>query len=426
MATPVPLVDLAVRRVAGWAAGLTNLLACLHEACLDPRHAALRRCARGLGPVVLVAGLAWAGSAVAQSAPEAPPPVDVSQAPQPAPVQQVAQSAHTLRVAISEVPPFVVQDSDGSWRGISVDLWRRVAEAQGYRFELVPMAFKDVLPSVEAGQVDVAVGALTMTAEREKRLDFTHPFYQTGLAIGVPRQDVGGGWALVLSLVSWRFASVVLGLAALLFAVGTLLWFFERRRNQEQFGGAPAQGLGQSFWWAAVTMTTVGYGDKSPITLGGRLVAIVWMFAALIMVSGFTAALTSALTVGSLQGGITGVQDLQRAHVATVAGTVSARYLAAERIRTTGYADVHGAMQAVQRGEADAVVYDRPILQYRNAELADGGLRLLPGTFEHQSYGFAVPSGSALREPVSQHILRITQSEAWVGITRRYLGPDTP
>ena len=334
-----------------------------------------------------------------------------------------AEPGQPLRVAISEAPPFTMREAGGSWRGISVDLWSDIAKARGWRYQLVPMAFKETLPSLESGRVDVVIGALTMTAEREAKFDFTHPFYQTGLAIAVPRDGSGGAWALVKRFVSWEFASAVLGLTALLFAVGVVLWLFERRRNESQFGGTPAQGLGQSFWWAAVTMTTVGYGDKAPVTLAGRLVAIVWMFAALIMVSGFTAAITSALTVGSLQGAIAGPQDLRRVNVATVGETVSARYLGNEHIRSSAFTDLPRAMRAVQNGEAEAVVYDQPILQYRNDELADGGLRLLPGTFENQAYAFAVQSGSALREPISQEILRITDSSEWSELKRKYLGP---
>ena len=81
-------------------------------------------------------------------------------------------------------------------------------------------------------------------------------------------------------------------------------------------------------------------------------------------------------------------------------------------------------MLAVQSGEAEAVVYDLPILQYRNGELNKGGLRLLPGTIENQSYAFAVPSQSPLREPVSQAVLQITGANSWQQTLQRY--PGTP
>lgn len=331
-------------------------------------------------------------------------------------------SEPVLRVGISEVPPFVIKEPDGSWRGISIDLWQQVAAQSGYRFELQPMPFKRLLPSLEAGQLDVVVGALTMTAEREARFDFTHPFYRTGLAIGVPRGGDGSGWAAVKGLVSWQFVSLVLGLAALMLVVGGLLWLFERRHNQQQFGGTPVQGLGSSFWWAAVTMTTVGYGDKAPVTLGGRLIGLVWMFAGLIMVSTFTAAVASALTVGNLQGGIQGPDDLRRAHVASIDKTVSARYLDSQRIRHSDYPSLLGAMRAVQQGEADAVVYDLPIMQYRNGELGQGGLRLLPGTFENQSYAFALDDGSPYRERLNLELLRVTGGDDWDEVLELYLG----
>ncbi|SFR48262.1 Ligand-gated ion channel [Marinobacter gudaonensis] len=334
-----------------------------------------------------------------------------------------AQNA-PLKVGITEVPPFVMQTEDGRWEGISIDLWKEVAAGMGREYKWVPLSFRELLDAAEAGEIDVAVGALTMTAERESRFDFSHPFYQTGLSIAIPPVPEQGLLASLKALISWKFVSVILALGALLLAVGFLLWLVERRRNPEQFGGSAAEGIGASFWWAAVTMTTVGYGDKAPTTFAGRVIALVWMFAGLIMVASFTAAITSSLTVSNLRSGIEGVSDLPGKVVATIGQTASQRYLEEQRIRYQTYPNLTTAMTSVAEGETDAIVYDRPLMQYRNQQLGPQRLSLLPGVFAEQLYALALPEGSPLRAPVSQQILRVTESDEWSAIKAAYLGAD--
>ncbi|MBW4934931.1 transporter substrate-binding domain-containing protein [Marinobacter sp. F4206] len=329
-----------------------------------------------------------------------------------------------LKVGITEVPPFVMQTEDGQWEGISIDLWRTVAAGMGREFEWVPLAFSDLLTATENGEIDVAVGALTMTADRESRFDFSHPFFQTGLSIAIPPQPEQSLLASLKALISWQFVSVVLALGALLLAVGFALWLVERRRNPEQFGGTAAQGIGSSFWWAAVTMTTVGYGDKAPVSFAGRLIALVWMFAGLIMVASFTAAITSSLTVSNLRTGIQGVDDLPGKVVATIDNTASQRYLEDRRIRYQTYPDLTSAMVSVAEGETDAIVYDRALLQYRNQQLGQQQLTILPGIFAEQLYALALPEGRPLRARVSQQILRMTESQDWRSIQASYLGTE--
>ncbi len=332
-----------------------------------------------------------------------------------------ADASGVLSVTTRHVPPFSIKQEDGSWHGISIELWRQIAESLGLDYRLREMGLKAMLTAVERKQVDAAVAALTITSERERRMDFTHPFLSTGLGIAVPLNS-GGGWlAVTQRFFSTRFLQVVTALLGILLLIGILVWFFERRRNA-QFGGTPAQGIGSGLWWSAVTMTTVGYGDKSPQTLGGRVVALVWMFTSIIIISSFTAAIATALTIGELGGKVQGKEDLTRARVASVADSTSAQYLTDARIDFRVEPNLQGALEALSRGTLDAVVYDAPILRYQVRQKYSHQLSVLPGNFARQDYGIALPAGSPHREAINQALLESLQDPAWEELLYRYLG----
>jgi ABC-type amino acid transport substrate-binding protein len=84
-------------------------------------------------------------------------------------------------------PPFAMKNGEGGWEGISIDLWRRVAERLGLRCRLEERdTVQALLEAVTAGQVDAAA-ALTVTAARRQVMDFTQPFFATGLGVAVGR-----------------------------------------------------------------------------------------------------------------------------------------------------------------------------------------------------------------------------------------------
>jgi ABC-type amino acid transport substrate-binding protein len=293
-----------------------------------------------------------------------------------------------------------------------VELWEAASAELGWQTEFIEMGLVAMLEAVARGEVDAAAGALTITAPREVTMDFSHPFLSSGLAIAVPR-DAGGGWLNVVArLFSGRFLHIVATLGGLLLAVGVLVWLMERRRNS-QFGGSPLRGIGSGLWWSAVTMTTVGYGDKAPQTVGGRTVAIVWMFASVIVISSFTAAIATALTIGELGGKVRDKDDLGRVRVVTVAGSTSAAYLEGKRHAFRTSDDLDEALRVLAEGRADAVVYDEPILRYRVEEAFKESLTVLPGSFERQDYGIAMPSDSSLREPLNRGLLRLLYEPDW-------------
>lgn len=334
-----------------------------------------------------------------------------------------------LVVATREVPPFALRDADGRWSGIAVELltdayadWSTDSTSD---IEFRELGLEPMLDAVAAAEVDVAAGAITVNYDREKRMDFSHPFYKSGLAIAVgPDQRGGGLGGLLGALLSWTFLEIVAGLLAAMLVSAVLVYVFERRKNREQFGGSAPRGVAKALWWAAVTLTTVGYGDKAPRTLPGRLVATVWMFAGLFIIASFTAAVTSTMTVTQLQSRIAGPNDLRRVRVATVEGSTAEAYLRRRRLSSRGVGDAREALELLRDGRVDAVVYDAPILRYEVLENFGGELFVLPGTFDEQDYAFALPEGSELRERLNQAVLRRVASPEWAESLRRYLGEE--
>lgn len=330
-----------------------------------------------------------------------------------------------LVVATKEAPPFVMKNDAGEWTGLSIELWRSVAERLDVEYELREMSIPEMLDTLEEGSVDVSAAAMTVTPDREERVDFIHPFHTTGLSIAIA-SDGGTSWIASLgAFFTAGFLRVVLALAAILLVCGLLVWLFERRVNEEMFGGSTARGIGSGFWWAAVTMTTVGYGDKAPVTIGGRIVALVWMFASLIVISGFTAAIASALTLGGLGSPISGPEDLDEVRTGSVPATTSASYLESEGVGYQRADDVASGLAALRDGRIDAFVYDRPILGHVARTRFAGEVRLLTGSFERQDYAFAVPPHSDLREPINRAVLDVVAGEGsreWKRQMERFLG----
>lgn len=301
-------------------------------------------------------------------------------------------------------PPFVFSRADGQLTGISIDLAERLAVDSGRSIEWTVYAnVNQMLAAVAKGEVDLAISALTATSDRETLVDFSHPYFITGLGAAVTRDRQGLWIAVVRKIISPGFWIVLAGLVGILAIAGTLIWAVERRRNPD-FGGRLHEGLGSAFWWAAVTMTTVGYGDKAPRTFGGRLLALAWMFTSIITISSFTAAITTSLAIDTIGSRVHSLADLGAAKVAVIAGTAATSDPRLRARSARECADLAEAFDLLEQGKVDAVVHDRPLL-LDALKGKDRDIAVLPGVVGRQEYAVALPPGSLLREELNRILL---------------------
>lgn len=330
-----------------------------------------------------------------------------SQAASPAPGPS-DQDEPRLRVGISPFAPFVLLDDDVA-RGYSVDLWREIAERLGVEYEYVRSdGVRAKLTALEAGEVDVAIGGITLTRAREARVDFAYPTYESGLGLLVRADGEGVSWFTRIGRAFSRAKlGIVLGFLLLIVVAGHLVWLAER--GEDMFADAYIPGVLEGMYWAIVTASTVGYGDKAPVRWMGRAVAALVIIISLPMFALFTAELASAITVEEMSSSIQGPADLGTRPVGVIAGTASSEWAADRQLTTVAFAKAGDAYDALLNKRVDAVIYDAPSLAYYAQRVAQGRVRLAGDVFEPQALGMAVRNGSPLRERINLALLQLIE-----------------
>ena len=327
-----------------------------------------------------------------------------------------------LRVAVKPFEPFVYAESPTP-RGFSIDLWNEVARILEVRTEFVMCdSVKALIDMAEQGQVHAAIAGVTITAERERRVDFSHPYYRSGLRIGVPLRSGPTMFATVSRFASADLLAMIGMLAGLAVVAAHLLWFIERTENPECFPHDYLAGVGEALWWSVATIITGGCENKAPVRLLGRMVAVAWMLGSIVLVAAFTATLSSQMTAETVAGAIVGPDSLPGRPVATVEDTQAEKDLQDMRATVHGYRDLAAAIAGVAAGKADAVVYDAPVLAHEIKENPRSPVRLVGPVFEHQDYGIALPPGSPHRKAINQALLTLGENGTLAELNVRWFG----
>jgi len=331
--------------------------------------------------------------------------------------------AESLRVATRLVKPFVFE-ANGNLTGFSVELWQEIAKQMNVKTELVVKpTVKDLLDAVKSQEAAAGIAAISITAERELELDFSQPMFEAGLQILTPIQ--GGHGELVKTIIANLISSAVLpyilGVALILLFIAHLVWWFERRNSTGMLAHRDYfPGIFEACWWAASTLAT--QADQMPRAALARIIAVVWMFASVVFIAYFTAAVTSNLTLQQLRGDINGPEDLPGKRVASVRASTSVEYLRQHNVEPTDFAKIEEAFQALQENQVDAVVYDAPVLLYYAAHEGKGKVQTVGAVFRKENYGIVLQDKSPLRKRVNEALLKLKETGRYEQIYNKWFG----
>ncbi|WP_346353456.1 basic amino acid ABC transporter substrate-binding protein [Azotosporobacter soli] len=82
--------------------------------------------------------------------------------------------------------PFEFQDeSTKEYVGFDIDLAKALGKQMGYEVQIQNMNFDGIIPGIESGNIDIAATGMTITAERSQKVNFSKPYYKSGLAVVV-------------------------------------------------------------------------------------------------------------------------------------------------------------------------------------------------------------------------------------------------
>jgi len=320
----------------------------------------------------------------------------------------------TLKVGYTSAPPFLIK-KDGELQGIDYWLWETIASDLGLVYEYVPMEFGAMLEAIELGTIDVSINPLTITSERSERFNFTSPFYISNATIAVNKPSVFR--QLVDVVKNFFHIDFLRGLFLLVLIVvlfGVLGWYFEKRGNPDFRKNS--KGIWDGIWWSVVTITTVGYGDKSPKTKGGKLIALMLMFVGLLFISGLTASIASSLTVNQIGSSTSDYTSFKNNKVGTVNGTSVQTFLKQNFFSDiNGYANVTEGLKALNGNKIEVFIYDEPILKYKlKKDVTFNKIDILPVKFDVQFYAFGIAKNQHdLQHQISKHILKTIESKEW-------------
>lgn len=326
-----------------------------------------------------------------------------------------------LQVGVVYAPPYLVNEN-GNLAGVCIELWRLVSDTMNLNYNVVFYENHDsLLKDLRTGKIDLSICPYTATTERLMDFRLTIPFYISNMGIVSRAENHRPILQIIEHFFSWTIIRWLVLVMVIVSVFAFFLWLAERKANSLQFHPG-AKGVLDGVWWAFVTMTTVGYGDKIPKTNTGKILAITWMFFAISLFFVASGVISSELTLNKLQSRIHNSHDLTHCRVGAVAHSGYAETLSRQDIAYTLYNGPEEGFAAVEADSIDAFVYDLALLNYVvDRYKKDKQLVVIPSGLNLQYFSFlAAKENAELIDQINPALLSAIDGNSWEEILAHY------
>ncbi|KAF3839380.1 hypothetical protein F7725_018097 [Dissostichus mawsoni] len=349
---------------------------------------------------------------------------------------------------ILEEPYVMLKKSDKAlvgndrFEGYCIDLLKELAIVLGFTFEirLVPDGrygsqdekgqWNGMIRELIEHRADLAVAPFTITYMREKVIDFTKPFMNTGISIlyRKPNATNNGFFSFLNPMTPdiWVYILLAyLGVSCVLFVIARFSpyeWYDAHPCNPGSDVVENNFTLFNSFWFGVGSLMQQG-SELMPKALSTRIIGGIWWFFTLIIISSYTANLAAFLTVERMDSPVDSADDIAKQTKieygvvkdgATMTFFKKSKVSTFEKMwafmsskpSTSLVKSIEDGIQRVLKSDY-ALLMESATIDYitrRNCNLTQVG-----GLIDSKGYGIGTPQGSPYRDKITMAILNILE-----------------
>ncbi len=143
----------------------------------------------------------------------------------------------------------MIKKGPDEWAGLNVDIWRIVALQLELPYRLEELPVHAIRPALTNGTIDISIASQWITAKELHAIDYAFPTGGSRLAVAMLPDTLQHPWLLAIKFFfTWGPSKSLRFLLLILCALGTILWFIERKHNPDHFGSG-LKGIGSGIYW---------------------------------------------------------------------------------------------------------------------------------------------------------------------------------